>query len=42
MPEDKQQFEDFTLRVLRLSNLLIDMNSNAGVAGVIYSPPVSR
>ncbi len=42
MPENKQQFEDFTLRVLRLSNMLIDMGSNAGVSGVMYSPPVSR
>lgn len=41
-PENRQDFEEFTLKIIRLCTLIQDQNSGAFLGGVIYSPPVSR
>jgi hypothetical protein len=41
-PESRRNFEEFTLKVLRITALINDPGAGQAVGGVIYSPPVSR
>lgn len=41
-PQDREQFEEFTLKILRLSTLIFDPYGAQGQFGVMYSPPVAR
>ncbi len=42
LPHGRDEFEDFTLRVLRLSTMIMDANTGAVSSGIMYSPPVAR
>jgi hypothetical protein len=42
LPQYRRDFEEFTLRILRLSSLVLDPFAGQNVGGVIYSPPVVR
>jgi hypothetical protein len=41
LPEGRREFEEFTLKILRISTMVPDINSAGYQGGVMYSPPIS-